>query len=90
MAKRAHPDLNQGPADLQSAALTTELCTHLVASSRPWPHVKHLPVHCNHDSPTQCHSSALHAKKPCLRGAWRKADPMVLAHRLKRLWGQDE
>ena len=23
---RAHPDLNQGPADLQSAALTTELC----------------------------------------------------------------
>ena len=28
--KRAHPDLNQGPADLQSAALTTELCTHLL------------------------------------------------------------
>jgi hypothetical protein len=28
--KRAHPDLNQGPADLQSAALTTELCTHVV------------------------------------------------------------
>ena len=26
---RAHPDLNQGPADLQSAALTTELCTHM-------------------------------------------------------------
>ena len=25
---RAHPDLNQGPADLQSAALATELCTH--------------------------------------------------------------
>ena len=25
---RADPDLNQGPADLQSAALTTELCTH--------------------------------------------------------------
>ena len=25
---KAHPDLNQGPADLQSAALTTELCTH--------------------------------------------------------------
>ena len=30
--KRAHPDLNQGPADLQSAALTTELCTHLIIS----------------------------------------------------------
>ena len=30
--KRAHPDLNQGPADLQSAALTTELCTHLAGS----------------------------------------------------------
>ena len=28
--RRAHPDLNQGPADLQSAALTTELCTHEV------------------------------------------------------------
>ena len=28
--KRAHPDLNQGPADLQSAALTTELCTRLL------------------------------------------------------------
>ena len=28
---RAHPDLNQGPADLQSAALTTELCTQLYA-----------------------------------------------------------
>ena len=27
--KRAHPDLSQGPADLQSAALTTELCTHV-------------------------------------------------------------
>ena len=27
---RAHPDLNQGPADLQSAALTTELCTRMV------------------------------------------------------------
>ena len=26
---RAHPDLNQGPADLQSAALATELCTLL-------------------------------------------------------------
>ena len=26
--QRAHPDLSQGPADLQSAALTTELCTH--------------------------------------------------------------
>ena len=26
---RAHPDLNQGPADLQSAALATELCTQL-------------------------------------------------------------
>ena len=25
--KRAHPELNQGPADLQSAALTTELYT---------------------------------------------------------------
>ena len=25
---RAHPELNQGPADLQSAALTTELYTH--------------------------------------------------------------
>ena len=29
---RAHPDLNQGPADLQSAALTTELCTHWIMS----------------------------------------------------------
>ena len=27
---RAHPDLNQGPADLQSAALTTELCTRCI------------------------------------------------------------
>jgi hypothetical protein len=30
---RAHPDLNQGPADLQSAALTTELCTQLSSVS---------------------------------------------------------
>ena len=28
MLLRAHPSLNQGPADLQSAALTTELSTH--------------------------------------------------------------
>ena len=28
--ERAHPDLNQGPADLQSAALTTELCTQVM------------------------------------------------------------
>ena len=34
---RAHPDLSQGPADLQSAALATELCTHV--SSRVWAHV---------------------------------------------------
>ncbi len=27
--RRAYPDLNQGPADLQSAALTTELYTHV-------------------------------------------------------------
>ena len=26
---RARPDLSQGPADLQSAALTNELCTQL-------------------------------------------------------------
>ena len=32
--KRAHPDLNQGPADLQSAALTTELCTQFAMLSR--------------------------------------------------------
>ena len=32
--QRAHPDLNQGPADLQSAALTTELCTRLTRSSK--------------------------------------------------------
>ena len=31
---RAHPDLNQGPADLQSAALTTELCTHVVTMQK--------------------------------------------------------
>ena len=30
---RAHPDLNQGPADLQSAALTTELCTQMLTLS---------------------------------------------------------
>ena len=29
---RAHPDLNQGPADLQSAALATELCTQVLTS----------------------------------------------------------
>ena len=28
--KRAHPDLSQGPADLESAALATELCTHVI------------------------------------------------------------
>ena len=27
--RRAYPNLNQGPADLQSAALTTELYTHV-------------------------------------------------------------
>ena len=29
--ERAHPDLNQGPADLQSAVLTTELCTPAIS-----------------------------------------------------------
>ena len=28
-SRRAHPDVNQGPAYLQSAALTTELCTQV-------------------------------------------------------------
>ena len=27
LQRRAHPELNQGPSDLQSAALTTELYT---------------------------------------------------------------
>ena len=35
--ERAHPALNQGPADLQSAALTTELCTQLHSITRPSP-----------------------------------------------------
>ena len=30
--QRANPDLSQGPADLQSAALATELCTLLLES----------------------------------------------------------
>ena len=34
-AERAHPDLNQGPADLQSAALTTELCTQMLTCYVP-------------------------------------------------------
>ena len=33
--KRAYPDLNQGPADLQSAALTTELYTHVYRAHTP-------------------------------------------------------
>ena len=37
--ERAHPDLNQGPADLQSAALTAELCTQLVPCSDVSPDV---------------------------------------------------
>ena len=42
--KRAHPDLNQGPADLQSAALTTELCTHMTVhdSIAVFPHLREL------------------------------------------------
>ena len=32
--RRAHPDLNQGPADLQSAALTTELCTQVAENEQ--------------------------------------------------------
>ena len=42
--KRAHPDLNQGPADLQSAALTTELCTHMTGhdSIAVFPHLHEL------------------------------------------------
>lgn len=34
LRSRAHPDLSQGPADLQSAALATELCTQLILSSK--------------------------------------------------------
>ena len=33
---RAHPDSNQGPADLRSAALTTELCTQLTVAAAIW------------------------------------------------------
>ena len=39
MQERAHPDLNQGPADLQSAALTTELCTHALCCTAVGFHV---------------------------------------------------
>ena len=39
---RAHPDLNQGAADLQSAALATELCTQLCTLGK-LPHPALLP-----------------------------------------------
>ena len=38
---RAHTDLNQGPADLQSAALTTELCTRML--EQPLHHINVTP-----------------------------------------------
>ncbi len=34
-SRRTHLDLNQGPDDLRSAALTTELCTQLTNISFP-------------------------------------------------------
>ena len=34
LQQSAHPDLNQGPADLQSAAVTTELCARLDIKNR--------------------------------------------------------
>jgi hypothetical protein len=38
--QRAHPDLNQGPANLlQSAALTTELCTLIKKKAPPCPNL---------------------------------------------------
>ena len=37
-SKRAHPDLNQGPADLQAAALTTELCTQMTLTTASFHH----------------------------------------------------
>ena len=40
---RAHPDLNQAPADLQSAALTTELCTRLMIRNFVLPVVQRIP-----------------------------------------------
>ena len=47
---RAHPDLNQGPADLQSAALTTELCTQMLTCVAA--------VKCNRHQQLNCHREA--------------------------------
>ena len=48
--RRAHPDLNQGPADLQSAALTTELCTQMLTCVAA--------VKCNRHQQLNCHREA--------------------------------
>ena len=47
---RAHPDLNQGPADLQSAALTIELCTQMLT--------RVAAVKCNRHQQLNCHREA--------------------------------
>ena len=51
--RRAHPDLNQGPADLQSAALTTELCTHVNHFMCSW-YV--CSISHTSDAPSTCHT----------------------------------
>ena len=46
----AHPDLNQGPADLQSAALTTELCTQMLTCVAAVKRNRHQQVSCHREA----------------------------------------
>ena len=74
---RAHPDLNQGPADLQSAALATELCTHLEVLAE----ITRLAL-LTRDPPERRHGGKLFV------GPWPATDPgraLLMALRTKAL-----
>ena len=79
-AKRAHPNLNQGPADLQSAALTTELCTHLPlmpSSFRPAPRRLSQAMRARHRARPNALLVAADARVQCCDGN-RGAPPLLL------------
>ena len=73
---KAHPDLNQGPADMQSAAPTTEQCTQLLTTT---PRHNRTPSHATAQSPPATETNTHTHKPQPTKGAQRQFGRVVKA-----------
>ena len=72
--ERARPALNQGPSDVHSAALATELCTQMLVQSCTW------PVNLRVDSTGRLSSNSGCKKMKQLRWLLRRLEACIMDH----------